>query len=343
MEADQVTSLPGPPSAADWTTVVDLLRSAKQVVLAGHVSPDGDALGSALAVGLALRSLGVEVAVSFGDDPFVVPGALSCLPGQDLLVPPGQVPEAPDVLMVFDTGSADRLGLLRPLLGRAGTVVVVDHHASNTGFGAYNLVDSAAAATAVLAEELIRQLDAKLSPDIAAALYAGLVTDTGSFRFASTTPHTHHLAARLLSTGIRHDLISRQLLDTASFDYLKVLASALGRAELEPAAAGGLGLVWTVVTGADRARHGVSMDEIDGVIDILRRTEQAEVAVVLKERPDGGFAVSVRSRGAVDVSRVCGALGGGGHRCAAGFTAHGDLGSTLAALRSRLAGQPLVP
>jgi len=338
-----VTSLPAPPADADWTAVVDLLRTAREVVLAGHVSPDGDALGSALAVGLALRSLGVRVAVSFGDDPFVVPRALTSLPGQDLLIPPREVPEAPDVLVVFDTGSPDRLGLLRPLLDRAGAVVVVDHHASNTGFGTHHLVDSAAAATAVLAEDLIRQLDAKLSPDIAAALYAGLVTDTGSFRFASTTPDTHALAARLLSTGIRHDLISRQLLDTASFGYLKVLAGALDRAKLEPDAAGGLGLVWTVVPAADRQRHGVSMDEIEGVIDVLRRTEQAEVAAVLKERADGGFAVSTRSRGILDVSRVCAALGGGGHRYAAGFTSDIGVDSTLEGLRAQLAGAPLTP
>lgn len=332
-----MTSPPPPPADADWTPVVDLLRSAREAVLAGHVSPDGDALGSALAVGLALRSLGVRASVSFGDDPFVVPRALAGLPGQDLLVPPRQVPEAPDVLVVFDTGSADRLGLLRPLLGRAGAVVVVDHHASNTGFGTHHLVDSAAAATAVLAEELIRRLDAKLTPDIAATLYAGLVTDTGSFRFSSTTPDTHHLAARLLSTGIRHDLIARQLLDTASFGYLKVLAAALEAATLEPDAAGGLGMVWSVVTSADRDRQHVSMDEIEGVIDVLRRTEQAEVAVVLKERADGAFAVSTRSRGLVDMSRVCAALGGGGHRYAAGFTSYVDVASTLTLLREQLA------
>jgi phosphoesterase RecJ-like protein len=336
-----VTTLPAPPGDADWTTVVGLLHAAREVVLAGHVSPDGDALGSALAVGLALRAIGVRAVVSFGDDPFVVPRALTGLPGKDLLVPPGQVPASPDVLMVFDTGSADRLGLLRPLLGRAGAVVVVDHHASNTGFGTHHLVDSAAAATVVLAEELVRRLDAKLSPDIAAALYAGLVTDTGSFRFACTTPDTHQLAARLLATGIRHDLISRQLLDTASFGYLKVLAAALDRAKLEPDEAGGLGMVWTVVLSADRARHDVSMDEIECVIDVLRRTEQAEVAVVLKERSDGAFAVSARSRGLVDVSRVCAALGGGGHRYAAGFTSVTDLASTLAGLRAQLAGATL--
>lgn len=336
-----MTRLPAPPAAGDWTAVVDLLRTAREVVLAGHVSPDGDALGSALAVGLALRSLGVRAAVSFGDDPFVVPRGLNALPGQDLLTPPDRLPVAPDVLVVFDTGSADRLGLLTPLLESAGAVVVVDHHASNTGFGTHHLVDSAAAATAVLAEELIRQLRAKLSPDIAAALYAGLVTDTGSFRFASTTPDTHLLAARLLSTGIRHDLISRQLLDTASFGYLKVLASALDRAELEPDAVGGMGLVWTVVTLAERESHSVGIDEVEGMIDVLRRTEEAEVAVVLKERADGGFAVSTRSRGVVDVSRICAALGGGGHRYAAGFTSNADVESTLERLRAQLARAPL--
>ena len=203
-----------PPTEAEWDKAVAALAADRdEVVLACHVSPDADAVGSMLALAHTLRRRGTRVLPSFSA-PFELAGSLAGLPGVDLLVPPERLPAAPGLLVTLDTGSADRLGSLAPLVDSAAEVLVVDHHASNTRYGTLHLVDPAAAATAVLAEELVRRLDVDLDQDIAACLYAGLVTDTGSFRFASTTPETHELAARLLRTGIRHDLITRRLLDT---------------------------------------------------------------------------------------------------------------------------------
>jgi bifunctional oligoribonuclease and PAP phosphatase NrnA len=320
-----------------WERAVKLLGGARQAYLTCHVSPDGDALGSALAVGLGLRLLGVEAHVSFGDDPQVVPASLSFLPGQELLVPAGSVPDEPELLVVFDVASERRLGLLREKARAARELVVLDHHVSNEGFGDCRLIDPAAPATAVLADELLRRLGAPLTRDIATCLYTGVATDTGSFKYAATTPATHELAGRLLATGIRHDLIARSLWDTASFGYLKVLAAALDRAELEPAAAGGRGLVWTVVPRADRARHGVAMHEVEGLIDVVRKAAEAEVALVLKEGEDGSYSGSARAKGAVDLSVVCAGLGGGGHAYAAGFTSHEDAATTVRRFRTLLA------
>lgn len=323
-------------SAAQWQPLVVALRAGGEVVLACHVAPDGDALGSALAVGLALRDTGVQAAVSFGDDPMVVPRSLEHLPGQDLLVAPGALPQRPDVLVAFDTSSTDRLGLLEPMLRGAGASFAVDHHASYTGFADHDVVDAKVPATAVLAADLVDALGAELTPDIATCLYTGLVTDTGSFRYRGTTPDTHALAGRLLATGIAHDTISRLIWDTAPFGYLKLLADALARAELETAAAGGLGLVWTVVPADARRRHGVALDDLEGVIDIVRKASEADVAVVVKEDDGGAYRVSVRSKGRVDVGRLCSALGGGGHRLAAGFTSYDDVAATVAQVRSLL-------
>ena len=132
-------------------------------------------------------------------------------------------------------------------------------------------------------------------------------------------------------------IVARQLWDRAPFSYLGLLSDVLGRATLEPAAAGGYGLVWTTISCADRARHGLSLDAVEPVIDVVRRTDEADVAVVLKQSDDGLWQVSARSRGAVDVGRACAALGGGGHRSAAGFTAPGGPAEALAALRPLLA------
>ena len=324
------------PTDADWDRVVAAIGRAASVDLVCHVLPDGDALGSALAVGLALRSLGVEVRVSFGDDPQVVPASLGFLPGQELLVPAALVPERPELMISFDVADPQRLGLLRAKAEAAAALVVVDHHASNAGFGSHRLIDPAAPATAVLVDELLRRLGVPLDRSIATCLYTGVATDTGSFRYAATTPATHEFAARLLATGLRQDLISRRLWDTQSFGYLKVLAAALERAEFDRTAADGLGLVWTWVPHADLVAHGVLPEEIEGLIDVVRKAAEAEVVLVLKEDPDGSLRGSSRARGAVDVAAACAALGGGGHVYAAGFGSRDGVAVTVARFRAAL-------
>jgi phosphoesterase RecJ-like protein len=328
--------------ADDWVKAVTLLMGAGEVCLACHVRPDGDALGSMLAVAHALRAPGrpwqPRVVASFGDEPFEVPEILRFLPGTDLLTPPGCYPERPRLMVTFDVGSIDRLGLLAPNASRADELIVVDHHASNTRFGTVHLIDPEAAATAVLAGDLISDLGAELTREIAFGLYAGLVTDTGSFKYSSTSPAVHEMAARLLSTGIEPGAVARELWDRAPFGYLSLLSAALGRARLEPDQAGGHGLVWTIVTRADRAAHGLTMEAAEPVIDVVRRTDEADVAVVLKESDDGLWQVSARSKGSVDVGRACTRLGGGGHRSAAGFTGSGSATDTMARLRPLLTG-----
>jgi phosphoesterase RecJ-like protein len=321
----------------DWASAVKLIDGASQVCLTCHIRPDADALGSMLAVGQALRSRQVEVIASFGDEPFEVPAILRFLPGLDLLSPPASFPGRPQLMMTFDASSPDRFGSLAAAAAAADELIVLDHHASNTGFGTVNLVEPSAAATAVLAAELITRLGVGLTTGIAVCLYAGLATDTGSFKFSSTTPQVHELAARLLRAGIDPGAISRELYDRAPFSYLQLLSAALGRAVLEPAAAGGLGLVWTTVTRADRAAAGLPLEVAESVIDVIRRTDEAEVAVVLKEDDAGRWQVSARSKSQIDVARMCTAMGGGGHARAAGFTFSGRPDAAVSALRQLLA------
>jgi phosphoesterase RecJ-like protein len=325
---------------ADWDRAVKLIDGAAEICLACHIRPDADALGSMLAVAQALRARGgpggPAIVASFGDEPFVVPQALRFLPGTEMLTAPADYPRAPAVMLTFDAASADRLGLLQANAARAGELIAVDHHASNTGFGTLHLVDPHAAATAVLAADLISRLGVELTRETAFGIYAGLVTDTGSFRYPSTTPAVHELAARLLATGIEAGTVAQRLWDSAPFAFLPMLATVLGRARLEPGRAAGHGLVWTTVTRADRAAHGLPMDAVESVIDLLRRTDEADVAVVLKEDDTGRWQVSARSRGQLDVGRACVALGGGGHPLAAGFTADGPAAAAVAALCGQL-------
>jgi bifunctional oligoribonuclease and PAP phosphatase NrnA len=335
-------ALPGPDIEAEWSRAIKILDGATEICLACHVRPDADALGSMLAVAHALRAQrgsGARIVASFGDRPFQIPRILRFLPGTGLLSPPDQVPARPAVMVTFDAASPDRLGLLEPNAGQADELIVLDHHASNTRFGTVNLVDPAAAATAVLACELVDRMGAELSRDVALGLYAGLVTDTGSFKYQGTTPLVHQMAARLLQTGIEPGVVAHELWDRSPFAFLGLLSAALGRARLEPGSAAGHGLVWTAVTRADRTSAGLPFEVAESVIDVVRRTDEADIAAVLKEDDDGRWQVSVRSKGTADVGRVCVALGGGGHALAAGFTGTGTADEVMSALREQLAAQ----
>lgn len=325
-------------SELDWAGAVKAIDGAAQIWLACHIRPDADALGSMLAFAAVIERQrpGALAGASFGDDPFAVPAILHFLPGQELLAEPARCPSRPELMICFDAASSDRLGLLAGPAAAADTLIVLDHHASNTGFGTINLVDPGAAATAVVTAELIGRMGASLTRPIALGLYAGLVTDTGSFKFSVTTPDVHELAARLLATGIDPGAVSRELYDRAPFGYLRMLAAALDRAVLEPAACRGRGLVWTTVTRTDRAASALPLDAAESVIDVVRKADEAEVAVVLKEADDGQWQVSARSKAALDVGAACSALGGGGHARAAGFSYSGPAGEAVAALRGEL-------
>lgn len=330
-------------TSSEWSRAVKVIDGASQVCLACHVRPDADALGSMLAVLHALCSRSgsrpgrtPKIVASFGDEPFEVPAILRFLPGVELLSAPGSYPAEPEVMLSFDAASIDRLGALTGPAASAGELIVLDHHASNTRFGSINLVDPAAAATAVLTAELIDRLEIPLTAQIALGIYAGLVTDTGSFKFSATTPQVHELAARLLATGIDPAIVSRELYDRAPFSYLALLAAALDRAVLEPDVAAGLGMVWTTVTRKDRAASCLPLDAAESVIDEIRRTDEAEVAMVLKEDDNGDWQVSMRSKSAVDVAAIATALGGGGHARAAGFSYTGGAGAAIAAVRGLL-------
>jgi len=324
-------------AAAPLRTAASVLAEAADaratVVLSGHVQPDADALGSTLSLAEGLRRRGARVLVTF-PGPFTLPASLGWLPGAEGLVPSTSVPSSPDVFVSLDAASPARLGELAVLLDAAGTSVVVDHHASNPGFGDVQLVDGGAPATVTLVAGLLDELGVTLDRELATCLYAGLAADTGSFRFGNTRPETHELAARLLATGIDHSDISRRLFDTAPFGWLGLLSVVTGRAALEPDV--GDGLVWTWSSTAEAAEHGLPGEQLEALVDVVRSTEEADVACVLKGQDDGSWSVSLRSRGATDVARVAMALGGGGHVLAAGYSSYLDREKTIEALRTEL-------
>jgi phosphoesterase RecJ-like protein len=306
------------------------------VLLVCHVNPDGDALGRMLGFGLGLRQLGFTQVVATFPEPYEVPPVFSFLPGQDLLVPPADVPPTPDLGVSFDAASVNRVGELAPVLRSAGTWMVLDHHATNPGFGDIQLIDPRAAATSLVASRLLEALSVVLDRNIATNLYVALSTDTGSFRYDLTTAEVHLLAARLVEAGARPAEVSLRVFDTRPFAAIELLMTVLGRAELDPAAASGAGLVTAYATLDDLERTGQPVGVLESFVDVLRTAEEADVACLVKPVAEDRWAVSLRSRGATDVSAVAVALGGGGHRLAAGLTGQGTLSEVLAAVRGRL-------
>lgn len=327
--------------SADPAVAVEVLAAARSVTVLCHVQPDADTLGSGLALAQVLHRRGIPVQVSFAE-PDELPASMRSLPGAEHLVPPAQVAAQVDLLVTVDCGSAGRLGALADRLDGAQTVLVIDHHRSNTRFGTVNLIDDTADSTTSVLTRVFDAWGADIDRDIAHCLFAGLVTDTGCFRWGGAASHL--LADRLLATGIDGAGITRTLMDTHPFGWLSMLSRVLGSARLEPAAAHGAGLVYAFVHSADA--DGLRSEEVESVIDVVRTTAEADVAAVFKQSrtEPQRWMVSLRSRDsgvgtgdAVDVARVATRLGGGGHRYAAGYTTHGTSDDLVAALLAELA------
>lgn len=327
MPAKPTNSAEDVPLAAAVATI----DAAEHVALACHVAPDGDALGSMLGLFHVLRAAGRNVVASF-PPPFVVAPHYRELPGLDLITPPEDFPEEPDVMITFDCGSLARLGDLDRAAKAARELIVIDHHISNDRYGSINLVEPDAAASGWVVLRLVDELGLPLNRDAAVCLYAALVCDTGRFQYDSTTPAVFDMARRLTEFDVPVSRLSRTLFEEHRFSYLRLLGDALASAVLEPEQR----FVWTAVTQELLTKHGVEMEEVEGLIDILRRTSEAEVTCVLKEEADGTVRVSLRSLGDVDVCRIAEANGGGGHRFAAGFSSDLSIADVVARVRAAL-------
>lgn len=314
----------------DLDRAAEAIASAPSLALACHQMPDGDALGSMLALAGLARRHGKEVVASW-PEPFIVAAHYDFLPGLDLVSKPLEFPAQPDLMITFDCGSIGRLGELAGPARAARELIVIDHHVSNDGYGTINVIDPDAAASAVVVRHLLGRLGWALDREAALCLYTGVVCDTGRFQYDNTTPQVFALAEELSTFDLPIAALTRQLFEQHRLAYMKLAAEAIDRAEYDADRR----FVWTWVTADDLARHGVHLEETEGLIDLVRRTSEADVSCVLKETADG-TKVSLRAVSDFDVSEVAVDFGGGGHRAAAGFTSDLPVKETLEALRARL-------
>lgn len=297
--------------------VVDLIENASSFVVAAHVSPDGDAVGASLAMGLLLDQLGKDVLVYNRDD---IPYNFAFLPGTHLWRSDLNGGERPDVTVVLDCAEPQRVGDEFPAYGWGDEVIVIDHHKTwNPDFATVYLRDVDAAATGELVYELVCRLG-KLSPEIAECTYCSLVTDTGSFRYSNTSQRTFTIAGELVAAGVDPWHITSHVYESQPLARLNLLSQVLETLTLSDDGR----LAFLRVEASMLADTGATYEMIDGFINYARSIRGVEVATQLKQADADRWNVSFRSRGSVDVSRLASKFGGGGHHNAAGCEMRGS-------------------
>jgi len=307
-----------PQTQADLEAVVAAIRGHERFLVTAHENPDGDALGSLLAMHLALRQLGKD-SVMYLPGPSPLPGEYRFLPLEGLR---RELPEdaSERVLVTVDCANESRLGADPAVLHQAPFTIDLDHHHDNSRFGDVNLVVADASSTGEVLRDVFAALGVELAPEIAEPLYAALVTDTGRFQYANTTPKALRLAAELVEAGADVHKVFQGVYETVQFAKLKLLARALDRARVYE----GGRLVVSFLLRTDFAEVGAAEPYSEGIIDYLRAVEGADMAALIREPPRGGTParrVSLRaSADEIDVSAIARKSGGGGHRQAAGFS-----------------------
>jgi phosphoesterase RecJ-like protein len=319
------------PSTDELKEVADAIRENDRFLVVAHENPDGDALGSMLALTLGLRALRKD-AVMYLSGTAQTPGEYHFLDLDDVR---RELPEDVEarVLLAVDCANERRIGPADTGIDRAKLVLDIDHHHDNSKFGTLNLIVDDASSTAEIVRDLLSELEVELTPEIAEALYVGLVTDTGRFQYSNTTPKSLRVAADLVEAGADVHGIFRHVYETVQFAKLKLLARALERAQLF---AGG-GLVVSYLLKDDFGDVGAAEPYSEGIIDSLRAVEGSEMVALIREPPrNEGPArrVSLRSsHDEVDVSAIARKVGGGGHRQAAGFSSERPIGEIIDFLR----------
>jgi len=320
--------------------VAALLAPGRRVALTTHVNADGDGVGSEVALWHLLSARGVRAAIA---NPTPIPDRFDFLipAGADRSNGAGREIESADVVVVLDISDLSRLGDLARAITHSHAVACIDHHVSRGSLPAGpRLVAPEAAATAELVFDLASAMGWPLSADAARALYVGILTDTGAFRFANTTPRVLRVAGALLERGVDPESIYESVYASAPEGRVRLMTEVLRTLVVEPEH----GLAWVTVPPDALQRHRATVDDLDGVVEYPRSIAGVRLALLFRQLANGRVKVSMRSMGDVDVAELAHRFGGGGHKKAAGASLEGSLAEAqeqvLAAARQYLDGRP---
>ncbi len=290
-------------------SVVEKLQNAKKIAIFNHINPDGDAHGSAFALKLALKALGkqAEVFLRTGDDltkeyKLIKGSERSHLEISDC-----------DLLVAVDCADIGRLGEFGEVFN--GNTIAIDHHVTHKNFAETTLVAADSPATGEIMYDVIKALNTEITPDIAYNLYLAIVCDTGSFKYSSTTPKTHMVAAELINTGIDFADMTKKLFDSKSFEYLQLYKTGIERLEMYAEDK----IAVLAFCEDDFKNAGITEADADAVVNLPNSVEGTEAGVYIRQRDDS-FKVSLRSNGTLNVAEIAVGFGGGGHEKASGFS-----------------------
>ena len=320
-----------PQTNTDLASIAAALQEGSHYAICGHVNPDGDCLGSMLALSGALRALGKRVDCLLVEDAPVEEG-LHFLPGFETLTPAPNYAGHPDTFITVDVSLASRIGVCADIRSRCARTISIDHHRVPETYSQLNYVDPDAPAACLIVWNLIKLLPVRVTPDIALCAYTGLMTDTGRFQFQNTNAESYLAASEMVAAGVSPDLPAREVFQSRSMASLHLECRLLERMEL----LFDRRFSFSYLTRDDFREFGASKADAEPLIDTLRSVRGIEVACILKDQPDGAVRGSFRAKTDADVSAMARALGGGGHRAAAGFTFDGTLAEAIVAVKRQV-------
>jgi phosphoesterase RecJ-like protein len=289
------------------------IRRRRRFVISSHVRPDGDAIGSQLAMAYALRALGKEVRIVDGDRP---PTPLLVFPGVPSIEVLPEIDDPGDAVIVMECGDLARTGVKG---FERGFVINIDHHPGNTMYGAVNWFDLSAAACGEMVFDLVRELGVPLTTEIATHVYVAILTDTGSFHYSSISPKTFDICRQCVEAGVDPPAVARCIFDSNNLGRLKLFGAVLSKMELD--ATGRLATVF--VDRKLAAECGGTYEDTEGLINLPLTVKEIQAVVFFKENGENDWRVSMRSKGNIDVNAVAKQFGGGGHKNASGCGAKG--------------------
>jgi phosphoesterase RecJ-like protein len=303
--------------------IIDQLQKSRSVLVASHANPDGDAIGALLATGLALKAMQKKVHMY---NQSAIPAVYRFLPAVNLVSQRIKNIKKYDTIVILDCGSLQRVGVKAPEIRKARTLINIDHHMTNTHFGHLQLIDAHACATSEIIYRLIKKLGVKFDCPMATAIYTGILTDTGSFRFSSTNQQAFSICADMIASGANPYEVAQNVYGHYSLGRIKLLNLALDSLEISPN--GKLSIMSLTQNMLDMTH--TQTEDIDGIINYARRIEDVKVAALIHEVAGNGRArrqyhVSLRSDGDVNVALIAAQFGGGGHASAAGFSVEAAL------------------
>jgi bifunctional oligoribonuclease and PAP phosphatase NrnA len=309
--------------------IVGEIRGRQRFVIASHARPDGDAIGSSMAMAYALRAMGKEARVVSRDP---APPPMLVFPGVAEIEVVDRVDDPGDAVIIMECGDVARTGIAGL---DAGFVINIDHHPGNSMYGALNWFELGAAACGEMVFDLVRALGVPLSHDIAVHIYIAILTDTGSFHYSSISPQTFDICRQCMEAGVNPPAVARSIFDSNNLGRLKLFGAVLSGMELDPT--GRLAIV--MVDHALAERCGGTYEDTEGLINLPLTVKEIVAVVFFKENAPGDWRVSLRSKGAIDVNVVAKEFGGGGHKNASGCSAQGSLEELKAVFTDKITRQ----